>query len=429
MQQTYQLSYFEKLIRIDLKSEFQQHKKPDRNYLTAIVDEATKHKDRLIQEFSQQLYNLGKRKRARHVQNHQHQLILLMDLTTEHLDTDDILSRTDAPPNDSWRYLYRFLYKILAEILSFIESQYPQNMDIDCKIPDAYLYLVREGYAAAMMLLQEKSEDGEVESSLIPILIQPFEDFLEIEHPGQFISYSHLHYLTKLSIQIRKILDSSRCEKTITESIEWELHVLNFNSPAYLQYWTDRTSKEIEQLPSSRDRLNRLVYLQKKIAQTRTKPGISLNRLHDSLQNQLLCWLSAEIVYQEKVEVISQSIHSIGELDRWKDFKVQTGFSVPQMGAILKLLFDSGYYLNKNKTELLDFFSFFFTSAKQDAVSSQSLRSHFYKDSAAVSRAVQEILGELLDISQKGINVLCCFIWNLYVFHDFLPLSDWLDLF
>ncbi|MFY0255923.1 hypothetical protein ACDQ55_18430 [Chitinophaga sp. 30R24] len=428
MQQTYQLSYFEKLIRIELKTRFQQHKKPEANYLNQILDEATRQKDWFIQEFSRQLYDLGKRKQARHLQNHQHQLIQLMDLTTEHLDTDDILSRTDAPPDDSWRYLYRFLYSILAEILSFIERQYPQHMDIDCKIPDAYLYLARESYVAAMMLLQEKSEDGEVEALLIPILIQPFEDFLEIEHPGQFISYSHLYYLTKLSSRIRQILDSCHSE-TITESIELELHALNFNSPAYLQYWTDRASKEIEQLPSSRDRLNRLIFLQKKIAQTRTKPGISLNRLHDSLRNQLLCWISAEIAYQKEREVISLSIHSIGELDRWKDFKVQTGFSVPQMGAMLKLLFDSGYYLNKNKTELLDFFSFFFTSAKQDVVSSQSLRSHFYKDSAAVSRAVQEILGELLDISQKGINVLCCFIWNLYVFHDFLPLSDWLDLF
>jgi len=138
------------------------------------------------------------------------------------------------------------------------------------------------------------------------------------------------------------------------------------------------------------------------------------------LQNQLLDWLAAEIAYHKEREIISLSGPSSSELDRWKDFKVQTRFSVPQMGAILKLLYDAGFYLNQNKTELLDFFSFFFTSVKQDTVSSQSLRSHFYKESAAVSKSIREILGELINVSHKGVSVLFCFAWNFYIFHDFL---------
>ncbi len=430
MHQNYQLSYFEKLVRIDLKKESQNHKQPDAKYLSVTVNEALQQKEDLIQNFGRYLCHLGKKKQADwYVQTHQHQLVQLIDQTIEYLDTDDILNRSDFLPENSWQYLYRFLYRTLTEILSFIESEFPRYLDIDCKIPDAYLYQAQENFSTTLQILSAKSEEGKVDASLFAVLLQPFEEFLDIGHPGQFVSYTHLHYLTKLSKRIRKILDSNRCGLAISEGIEDELHFLNFNSIAYLQFWTDRASKELEQLPTSRDRLNRLIFLQKKISQTRTKPGLSLNKLHGSLQNQLSCWLSAEIIYHKEREIISLSGPSTGELDRWKDFKVQTCFSVPQMGAILKLLFDGGYYLNKNKTELLDFFSYFFASVKQDAVSGQSLRGHFYKESATVSKSVREIFGDLINLSHKGINVLFCFACNCYVLHDLLFPSEILDIF
>ncbi|GEP93650.1 hypothetical protein SAMN05660909_05589 [Chitinophaga terrae (ex Kim and Jung 2007)] len=425
MQQHYLLSYFEKLVRIDLKTQSQNNQQPDTKYLSAVISEATRQKEIFLQDFGRQLYSVGKKKQADwHVQSHQHLLIQLMDQAIEHLEAGDILNSTDPPPANTWRHLYRFLYLTLAEILSFIETEFPRHMDIECKIPDAYLYLVQGEFTTTMKLLQEKADEGQVDSLLVPVLHQPFEELLCAEHSRLFVSYSHLHYLTKLSKRIKKILDHSRRGQELTESIETELHFLNFNSVAYFLYWTGRTGREIELLPTSRERLSRLIYLQKKISQIHGKPGICLNRLHSSLQNQLLDWLAAEIAYHKEREIISLSGPSSSELDRWKDFKVQTRFSVPQMGAILKLLYDAGFYLNQNKTELLDFFSFFFTSVKQDTVSSQSLRSHFYKESAAVSKSIREILGELINVSHKGVSVLFYFAWNFYVFHDFLLSAD-----
>jgi hypothetical protein len=425
MQTNYLLSYFEKLVRIDLKAQSATHQKPETKYLSAVIGEATRQKEVFFQDFGRQLYSVGKKKQADwHVQSHQHLLVQLIDQTTEHLEVGDIQNSTDPPSSNTWRHLYRFLYLTLAEILSFIEAEFPRHMDIECKIPDAYLYLVQDDFAGTMQLLREKADQGTVDSLLLPVLLQPYEEFLDAEQSRLFVSYSHLHYLTKMNRRIRKILDHHCCGQDLTASIEAELHYLNFNSVAYFNYWTERAGREIEQLPSSRDRLNNLIYLQKKIIQMHIKPGVGLNRLHGSLQTQLLHWVSAEIAYQEKKESISGTPHLPTELDRWKDFKVQTCFSVPQMGAILKLLFDAGYYLNKNKTELLDFFSFFFTSVKQDTVSSQSLRSHFYKESATVSKSIREILGELINLSRRGTGLLFYFAWNCYVCQDLLQSTD-----
>ena len=55
--------------------------------------------------------------------------------------------------------------------------------------------------------------------------------------------------------------------------------------------------------------------------------------------------------------------------------------------------------------EVLDFFSYFFTSVKQDSISPNSLRNSFYNDNAAVSRSVREILMQLVNRSHKGLNV------------------------
>ena len=123
-------------------------------------------------------------------------------------------------------------------------------------------------------------------------------------------------------------------------------------------------------------------------------------------------------VYQKEKESLFNGGHVADELSRWKDFKVITVFSVPQLGNIIKLLLDSGLYLNKNKTELLDFFSYFFTTVKQDNVSSGSLRSNFYKDNATVSKAVREILMDLVNYSHKTLNIIayCAFTYLISQF-------------
>jgi hypothetical protein len=82
---------------------------------------------------------------------------------------------------------------------------------------------------------------------------------------------------------------------------------------------------------------------------------------------------------------------------------------VPQLGNFLRLLMESGFYLNKNRTEVLDFFSHFFTTVKQDSVSPGSLRSNFYKDNAAVSKTVRDILTDLVKFSHKGLCIAAFF--------------------
>lgn len=77
-------------------------------------------------------------------------------------------------------------------------------------------------------------------------------------------------------------------------------------------------------------------------------------------------WITEEIKYLKEKELLAAGKNLLPEeLIRWKDFRVITNFSLPQIGNFLRLLVESGIFLNTNKSELVDFFSKFFTSVKK----------------------------------------------------------------
>ncbi|PSL42374.1 hypothetical protein CLV51_11312 [Chitinophaga niastensis] len=416
MQQHYQLSFFEKLIRVDLKQASLKQKQPDKNFFSYTTTDVISQKDNMLHGFGKYLYDLGNKKQVGwYIQMHQHQLVLLMDQTAGYLSEADIISINMLSPEITWINLYKIIYRNLAELLSFLEREFTRYLDVDCKIPVSYLLSAQNGFVQEVETIKEDFVKAGTDEELLAIVFLPFHEFLEAEHIGCFISYHQLFYLRELQKKLRTLLGNHRAGLDLTEKLKDLLQYLNFNSVHYFRYWTEIVNREIEELPTIREKLDRLIFMQKRISQAAIKPGFIFSKLHSTLQGQLQSWLSDEIVYQKEKESLLSGGNIPDELSRWKDFKVQTVFSVSQLGNIIRLLLDSGLYLNKNKTELLDFFSYFFTTVKQDSVSSGSLRSNFYKDNAAVSKAVREILMGLVNHSHKGMNVAVYFALNYFL--------------
>ncbi|PSL44967.1 hypothetical protein CLV51_105342 [Chitinophaga niastensis] len=418
MQQHYQLSFFEKLIRVDLKQAPLKQKQPDKNFFSYTTSDVISQKDMMLHCFGKYLYDLGNKKQVGwYIQMHQHQLVLLMDQTAAYLSEEDIVNINIQSSETTWINLFKIIYCNLAELLSFLEREFTRYLDVDCKIPASYLLSAQNGFMQEVQILKEDFVKSGVDEHLLQIIFIPFHDFLEADHVGCFISYHQLFYLREFKKKLRLLLENHKAGTDFTERLADLLQYLNFNNIHYFRYWAEAVNNEIEELPTIREKLDRLIFLQKKTNQTAVKPDFIFSKVHPTLQNQLQSWLLNEISYQEKKESLLNSVHVADELSRWKDFKVVTVFSVSQLGNIIKLLFDSGLYLNKNKTELLDFFSYFFTTVKQDNVSSGSLRSNFYKDNAAVSKAVREILMGLVNHSRKNVNIFACCALTYFINH------------
>ncbi|WP_145673783.1 hypothetical protein [Chitinophaga polysaccharea] len=86
--------------------------------------------------------------------------------------------------------------------------------------------------------------------------------------------------------------------------------------------------------------------MQKQINQIQSKPGITYSPLHYSLQQQLQHWIAEEIYYLKETARFSNSKVNADEIFRWKDFNVITKFSVAQLGHVIKLLADTGIFIN-----------------------------------------------------------------------------------
>ncbi|MBS0027676.1 hypothetical protein ACTJJ0_03340 [Chitinophaga sp. 22321] len=416
MQQHYQLSFFEKLVRVDLKHQALKQKQPDKNFFTYTTSDVISQKDKMLHCFGQYLYDLGNKKQVDwYIQRHQHQLVVLMDQTATYLSEDDIIGINDHSTENTWANLFKIIYCNLAELLTYLECEFSRYLDVDCRIPVTYLLSAQAGLVSELQSIKDQFKKHGVDDGLLAIIFLPFDNFIEAEHIGCSISYHQLFYLREFKKKLGNLLISQSADVDLSEKLKDLLQYLNFNNIHYFRYWTAIVTAEIEELPTIREKLDRLIFLQKKISQTAIKPDFIFSKVHPPLQNQLQSWLSDEIVYQKEKESLLNSGHIPDELSRWKDFKVITVFSVSQLGNILKLLLESGLYLNKNKTELLDFFSYFFTTAKQDNVSSGSLRSNFYKDNAAVSKAVREILMGLVQRSHKTINIFAYCIFSYLI--------------
>jgi hypothetical protein len=416
MQQHYQLSFFEKLVRVDLKHQALKQKQPDKNFFTFTISDVISQKEKMLQCFGQYLYDLGNSAQVSwYIQMHQHQLVLLMDQIATSLSVATIITMRIPSDEITWANLFKIIYSNLAELLLFVEREFSRYLDVDCKIPVIYLLSAQDGLVSEIQSLQDDFTKRGIDEELLSIILLPLHDFLEAEHVSCSVSYHQLFYLREFKKKLRMLLENQKAEADLTDKLEDLLHYLNFNNIHYFRYWAKSVTRDIEQLPTIREKLDRLIFLQKKISQTAIKPGFIFSNVHPPLQNQLQSWLAEEIVYQKEKESLLKNGDIADELSRWKDFKVITVFSVPQLGNIIKLLLDSGLYLNKNKTELLDFFSYFFTTLKQDNVSSGSLRSNFYKDNAAASKAVREILMDLVNYSHKTINIFAYCVFSYFI--------------
>jgi hypothetical protein len=397
----YQLSLFEKLIRQELKQKTETQPQPDQIFYITTIAKVQEEKERILDSFSNDVFYLSDEKEIEwRVQVHQQKIILLSDNVAEQLTDQDILNINAVTQAITWTNLYKILYTSLIELLLFIETTYTSHLNQHAKVPVSFLLPARQKFECTVPAITETLTAAGINEQLLTIILQPFHEFLSANRTAN-ITYHGLVYLKTLMDKLSNIKPATTEETDINKQIQSLLLAINFNSTSYYEYCTATIKKEVATL-SIREQLERLIWMQKQINQIHIRPGFIYNPLQTGLQQQLQLWLAEEINYLKEIHQLSSSSHSTDEILRWKGFKVLTQYSVSQLGNILRLLVDSGVYLNQNKTELLEFYAYFYASVKQENISPASLRKNFYIEDAGVTDGVRSLLIQLLNQSKKG---------------------------
>ncbi|NLR58880.1 hypothetical protein HGH93_12260 [Chitinophaga polysaccharea] len=389
---------------------------PDEELFTQLVTKVVNEKNNILERIGRHLYELRKEKQVEwFIQHSQQHLVNLMNQLAAYLPANSLLQVHVPRLEYTWPNLYQVIYYTLGELLSYFEQKFERYLDIDCNVPASYQLKARQKFRQDIALLSEGLIASGVDEQLQSIIGMPFLELSEGNHTDSRLTYRQLHYLTEMNKRLFQLLDVNGGNDNFAEKLHELLLFINFNSIHYFEYWRNMITAELTNHHTIREKLERLMYLQKEISQAVLKPVLAFNTMRPLLQNKMQAWLAEEITYYKEVSTAIGGTQLPDELIRWKGFKIQTIFSVPQLGHILKLLLDSGLYLNKNRSEVLEFFSYFFTSVKQDSVSPGSLRTNFYKDNAAVSRSVQDILMQLANLSHKGPGMVAFLVMEYFL--------------
>lgn len=396
----YQLFFLEDLIKQHIRPQIQSKTSPDKSFFSSTVSELEIGKKRILNSLIDSLFNLKNEETIElYIQLHQHNLVALLNLISEDLKDGDIENISQTA---TWINLYKHIHHTLREILTFIEEKFVKYLDINCKVPAYYLNTAQDTFQKDLQIIEEKGKQAGCDEKLLDVILGFGKNYV-VKGRHNRTTYHNLHYLKEVLKRVSELFLSHFAEDSINEKLQDLLFYLNFNTLDYFDYCTETIKNTVNDLPTFREKLDHLYLIKKRANQTPAKPGFIHSKLHPNLQNMLKTWLDEEIKYFKEKELLAAGKILISEeLNRWKGFKIITSFSVPQLGNFLRLLVESEVFLNVNKSEILDFFSYFFTSVKQENISAGSLRANFYKDDASVSKAVRDILLTLVNNSRKG---------------------------
>jgi len=246
--------------------------------------------------------------------------------------------------------------------------------------------------------IEAEGKQKEVEDRLLKIALYPVRDF--VEGPDRCVTFRRLIYLKQLIKDIDLGL-SKQSSSTYTDDLCHLLLYLNFNSYYFLTYTTDKISNEIREHSTLPLQVEKLYFWIKRLNQTPVKPGFVLKPDRASIQDQLGIWLTEEAHFIEKKKQLTFMMPPAEPIGKGENFKVKTILSVPQLAYLIRLLKEVGLITNQNQMELLRFFSQHFSSARNQNVSSESLRIKYYTVERSSARSVEEILDRLIVYSKK----------------------------
>jgi hypothetical protein len=292
--------------------------------------------------------------------------------------------------NDS-QVIENEVFKELGQILNFLERDFSDYLDENCKLPVLYVEVAQESLAHGIQFVDNGLKHSGVDPQLIDIVMRPFRDFLAGEGADYICTYQELDYLKTLQEGLKELV----LENDAEAEIQVLLYQFNFNDPLYFKYLTAEMKKEIEAASDFKSKRDLLFFLLKEIAQMPVFPGMHFKKLYKPLGEQLQKWITAEIRYLTRITPLQQRDMVPGELDAWRDFKVKTNLSVAQLGRLLGMLWESGIILNKNKVELTQFFSLFFSSVDAVEIAHATLRLSFSDNDPALTASIRQVLDNL----------------------------------
>ena len=293
----------------------------------------------------------------------------------------------------------------LDELLSFIEARFSNYLSLDGRVPVTYLSVAKKELKQRLDKLKPKL--GQIsDKQVTDIVLQSLYSFTnraKYDHP---VTFQEVLYKKELLKRL-EALGASEGEAYHFTDLNELLVYMNFNSKAFMNYFTQGLAEKINAHENISDRMDKLLFHFKEFNQMRRKPGVILNPRCRDLKTELGNWFTQEIFYLEKKlhwtivplngnaeQRVSQTVPTKNEPQ-----KISCNLSVDQMALALRSAGDLEIILSRSLNAVFKTIVPHLATPYQENISWDSMRSKSYvaetRDKEIVIQALEQMIKKI----------------------------------
>lgn len=323
-------------------------------------------------------------------------LIDLLDQVSEHKEVVQNGKLLDQ--------VYSALTDCLEYVISFIETRYWTQLNLEERMPRPQLKQARKEVSARMCEIQTILDD-EHSRQVYALIRVHLHDFAECTVCSNRVSYRAAMYRKELITKLLEVeVDGDHYFTNTYAPIDRLMIYLNFNSKAYIRLLTSEINTFLDMTSTQEERMERLLFLFKEFKQLPVKSGIIFNPNFKSLHEVMHSWFSEEIAYLEKKgSFVANAGNPGAEVKKPKQVraeqKITCNLSTDQMGLILRAADEARVILARSMSHVFKSLVPHLSTPNKSELSYNGLRSKSYeaekRDKDAAIASLERIITKI----------------------------------
>ncbi len=297
-----------------------------------IAVEARQEVDKQKAVLKNLVFSFSEKRKIRVLIRYYHKcLVLLLDKAYE----NQVLGKGSP---EAFHSCCRAVISAITQLLGFIEEQFSDLIGAKGLVPAAYLVSTIRDLHHRTEICEKKLVAGVATRELARIVLHALYGFTS-RYQDLKVTLRDVLYKKELVREMEKVLAEKNKAKLHDQLVE-KLIYLNFNSRAFINYYTGRVAREVRARQSVQEKLDCLLLHFKEFNQMHLKPEVGLNPHYDRIAVVIGRWFTEEIRYQKSRAAGFEGLVKVPEDEQVKS-KAKVGLTVDQMAVAVRALVDT----------------------------------------------------------------------------------------
>ncbi|MBT2564679.1 hypothetical protein J7E50_19595 [Pedobacter sp. ISL-68] len=400
MQSAYPFEWIDLIVTVTLNPENTKLSALTNEQIQLVISQVPKEKTKLQSLLKSEIFNTSKEKQIELLVKQYHSaLIVLLDQAFDN-------QKKYTSKKELLRDVYSMIIYALDELLSFVEIRFSAYLSLDERVPITYLTVSKKELKVKSTKLKVTLLKDLDDKRLGEIIICTLLSFSNSIANDYTITFKELLYYKELVKELEMLNEPEPAD--VNTAINELLIYMNFNSRAYLTYYSERIANRINKATDVREKMDLLLLHFKEFKQMHRKTGIVLYPNHANLEIALSNWFTQELLYLEKTLHLNilplnkkqENLKSKNNIEG-APLKVLCILSSDQTGLILRAADELRILVAKSMNEVFKTIVPHLSTPYKDDLSYDGMRSKSYvaedRDKKIAIETLEKIIKKIKD--------------------------------